>query len=92
MDPTNKKHLNPVDYLPLNIYANSKFANFLFTFELARRLRAQKIKHVTVNCLHPGVIHTDIWRNQPFPINYMFRLISKFFLKTLQEGIQVRNF
>jgi hypothetical protein len=88
MDPTNKVHLNPVNNLPMNLYANTKFANILFTFELARRLRAKNIKTITVNCLHPGVIQTEIWRNIPFPINYMFEGISRLFLKTLEEGIQ----
>lgn len=64
LDPTKKETLNPINNFPMNIYANSKFANILFTIELARRLKAKQIKHVTVNCLHPGVIQTDIWRNQ----------------------------
>lgn len=52
MDPCNEYHLNPVGYLiPMNIYGNSKFANILFTFELARRLEGTNI---TANCLHPG--------------------------------------
>lgn len=54
LDPTKKKTLNPINDLPMNIYANTKFANILFTIELARRLRNQKIKNITVNCLHPG--------------------------------------
>jgi NAD(P)-dependent dehydrogenase (short-subunit alcohol dehydrogenase family) len=38
-------------------YARSKLANLLFTKELARRLIG---KPVTANCLHPGVVSTDI--------------------------------
>lgn len=54
MDPLNPYHRNPVGYfLPARIYGNSKLANFLFTYELARRLKDTKI---TVNCLHPGKI------------------------------------
>lgn len=54
MDVFNEYHLNPVGYFPpTTLYGNSKFANLLFTFELARRLRGTTI---TANCLHPGMI------------------------------------
>jgi NAD(P)-dependent dehydrogenase (short-subunit alcohol dehydrogenase family) len=36
-------------------YANSKFANVLFTFALARRLKGTGI---TANCLHPGFVNS----------------------------------
>jgi NAD(P)-dependent dehydrogenase (short-subunit alcohol dehydrogenase family) len=38
-------------------YSQSKLANILFTYELARRLTGSGI---TVNCLHPGVIATRL--------------------------------
>lgn len=38
-------------------YARSKLANVLFTFALARRLSATDI---CVNCLHPGVVATNL--------------------------------
>jgi NAD(P)-dependent dehydrogenase (short-subunit alcohol dehydrogenase family) len=38
-------------------YGQSKLANILFTYELARRLNGTGI---TVNCLHPGVIGTRL--------------------------------
>ncbi len=44
-------------YEPLVAYRQSKLANVLFTYELARRL---KNTDVTVNCLHPGVIATNL--------------------------------
>jgi NAD(P)-dependent dehydrogenase (short-subunit alcohol dehydrogenase family) len=40
-------------------YGASKLANILFTLELARRLEGSK---VTANCLHPGVVATNIFR------------------------------
>jgi retinol dehydrogenase 14 len=53
LNPTKSNHLNPVNFLlPMFLYGNSKFGNFLFTFELARRLKGTNI---TVNCLHPGM-------------------------------------
>lgn len=39
-------------------YQRSKLALVLFTYELARRLDP---KLVTVNCLHPGAVRTNIW-------------------------------
>jgi len=38
-------------------YAQSKLANILFTFELAKRLPAEQ---ATANCLHPGVVSTKL--------------------------------
>lgn len=46
-------------YDPREAYAASKLANILFTYELARRLNPE---HVTANCLHPGVIATNMLR------------------------------
>jgi NAD(P)-dependent dehydrogenase (short-subunit alcohol dehydrogenase family) len=39
------------------VYARTKLANLLFTYELAERLREN---NVTVNRLHPGVISTNL--------------------------------
>jgi NAD(P)-dependent dehydrogenase (short-subunit alcohol dehydrogenase family) len=41
-------------------YGQSKLANLLFT-----KLLSEKLRHdnVTVNCLHPGVVSTDIFNN-----------------------------
>ena len=44
-------------YFILKAYAQSKLANVLFTSELADRLMGTQI---TVNCLHPGFVKTDI--------------------------------
>lgn len=42
---------------PLEAYFQSKLANVMFTYELARRLEG---KGVTVNCAHPGVLATNL--------------------------------
>lgn len=39
------------------VYGKSKLANVLFTYELARRLEGTG---VTANCLHPGVVATNL--------------------------------
>lgn len=56
-------------------YANSKMLLVLFTKELARRLEN---KNVTVNCVHPGVIATDAFREYPkWFSRFLNLLISK---------------
>ena len=44
----------------MRAYAQSKLANILFTFALARRLAGTG---VTANCLHPGVVATGFGHN-----------------------------
>ncbi|HLQ13424.1 MAG TPA: SDR family oxidoreductase [Steroidobacteraceae bacterium] len=44
-------------YRPTQAYAQSKLANVMFSFALARRLAGYEI---TVNCLHPGVVATNL--------------------------------
>src|ERR671912_2543455 len=43
-------------YKGARAYSQSKLANVLFTYELARRLKGTGI---TANCLHPGVVRTN---------------------------------
>ena len=44
-------------FAPMQTYSRSKLGNVMFTLTLARRLADQPI---TVNCLHPGVVGTNI--------------------------------
>ncbi|HWI65440.1 MAG TPA: SDR family oxidoreductase [Symbiobacteriaceae bacterium] len=48
-------------YRSMRAYAMSKIANILCTYELARRLAGTG---VTANCLHPGMVGTDIFTSQ----------------------------
>ena len=45
---------------PQQVYAQSKTALIMFTFELAKRVKGTG---VTVNCLHPGVVRTNLTRH-----------------------------
>jgi retinol dehydrogenase-14 len=49
-------------YRAMRAYGQSKLANVLFTYELARRLEGSG---VTANCLHPGVVATGFGHNNP---------------------------
>jgi NAD(P)-dependent dehydrogenase (short-subunit alcohol dehydrogenase family) len=63
-------------------YAQSKLANILFTFELARRLAGTG---VTANCMHPGVVSTNFGREGPLHFRLFFR-IAGFLLLTPERG------
>ena len=45
-------------YSGWDVYAQTKFANVLFTVELANRLQG---KPITANALHPGVVQTNLY-------------------------------
>jgi NAD(P)-dependent dehydrogenase (short-subunit alcohol dehydrogenase family) len=65
----------------------SKLADVLFTYELARRLKGTG---VTVNCLHPGMVATDlIDKDQDFPrfYKYLYKL-SRPLMKSPARGAE----
>jgi len=56
-------------------YANSKLLVVYFTKELSRRITSENI---TVNCVHPGVVGTDVFREYPkWFAKFMNLMISK---------------
>jgi NAD(P)-dependent dehydrogenase (short-subunit alcohol dehydrogenase family) len=63
-------------------YAQSKLANVLFTYELARRLQGQG---VTANCLHPGLVGTAFASRGPTAIRILARL-ARPFLRSPAKG------
>lgn len=81
----NLNNINPTSTLPAYLYYVSKYANIVFTLELARRLEGSG---VTANCLHPGLIDSGIWRNVPAPLSWGLNLIVKCFFKTPEQGAQ----
>ncbi|EFN82737.1 retinol dehydrogenase 14 isoform X2 [Harpegnathos saltator] len=81
----NLNNINPTSTFPAYLYYVSKYANIVFTLELARRLEGTG---VTANCLHPGMIDSGIWRNVPAPLSWFLTLIIKAFFKTPEQGAQ----
>jgi NAD(P)-dependent dehydrogenase (short-subunit alcohol dehydrogenase family) len=63
-------------------YAQSKLANVLFTYELARRLAGTG---VTANCMHPGFVGTNIFNNVRGVGGMIVRLIAPF-MRTPEKG------
>ena len=62
-------------------YSQSKLANVLFTYELARRLEGTG---VTANCLHPGVVATGIFRDTPLWLRTGLALARPLILGSVQ--------
>jgi retinol dehydrogenase-14 len=64
-------------------YSQSKLANILFTYELARRLDGTG---VTATAAHPGVVRTGFAAEDPSPMLKVFLPVIRLFLKTPRKG------
>jgi len=64
-------------------YDQSKLANVLFTYELARRLRGTS---VTANALHPGVVSTSFGAEDPGHVQRIFVPFLRPFMKDPAQG------
>ncbi|MGB0387481.1 MAG: SDR family oxidoreductase [Ardenticatenaceae bacterium] len=65
-------------------YSQSKLANVLFTYELAKRLEGTG---VTVNALHPGFVSTNLGANNGWIARLLMPLIMRFGIST-EKGAQ----
>ena len=70
IDPTSFRTTK--GYNAQTAYAQSKLANVLFAFALARRLEGTS---VTSNALHPGGVRTDIVRDLPWIVRVLIGLV-----------------
>jgi NAD(P)-dependent dehydrogenase (short-subunit alcohol dehydrogenase family) len=68
-------------YGAFKTYGRSKLALLLFTYELSRKLAG---KEVTVNAVHPGVVKSNLGRDQP----YLSQLFTKIFFKSPEKGAE----
>lgn len=64
-------------------YGQSKLANVMFTYELARRLDGSG---VTANVLHPGFVATGFGLNNGGLMNFGMRVIQKIGAKRPEQG------
>jgi NAD(P)-dependent dehydrogenase (short-subunit alcohol dehydrogenase family) len=69
-------------YRVMKAYSRAKLAQVLFTYELARKLGGTG---VTVNCLHPGAVATNIWGASLGPLSFLGK-VSRLFLISPEEG------
>lgn len=75
-------------YRGWQMYANTKLANIVFTYELARRLEGTR---VTANCVHPGVVATGLVRSYSRALNRLVPL-ARLFLKSPRQGARTPTY
>jgi NAD(P)-dependent dehydrogenase (short-subunit alcohol dehydrogenase family) len=71
------------NYQWLRVYGQSKLANIMFTYALARRLAGSG---VTANALHPGVVATRIYRSQNRLFNFAAMRVMPVFALSPEKG------
>ncbi|KAM7350183.1 retinol dehydrogenase 12-like [Cochliomyia hominivorax] len=71
-------------YTRFGAYGRSKLANILFTRKLAKML---KDSNVSVNCLHPGSVQSELTRYDPV-LGFLSSIFSKFVLRSTKGGAQ----
>ena len=75
-------------YSGMRAYGQSKLANVLFTYELARRLEGTG---VTANVLHPGVVRTGFGKNNGGvvgPLFAVFQRVGRPFFISPEQGAE----
>ena len=72
-------------YKMFEAYGRSKLANILFTRTLSQQLAE---KGVTVNCLHPGAVATDIGKQHGELIAKIIPILLKPFFRGPQKGAE----
>jgi NAD(P)-dependent dehydrogenase (short-subunit alcohol dehydrogenase family) len=71
-------------YASMKVYGKSKLANILFTRELARRLAGSG---VTANCLHPGLVGSNLAKNNGI-IGNLATLLVRPFARSTAKGAE----
>jgi NAD(P)-dependent dehydrogenase (short-subunit alcohol dehydrogenase family) len=62
-------------YRAMKVYGRSKLANIMFTYAMARRLDGSG---VTINCLHPGWVATNLGSGNTIPVKPV-AIVSRLF-------------
>lgn len=71
-------------YSPTKAYANSKLANIMFTYELARKIEGSNI---TANCLHPGGVRTNFGKDLKGIAGFIFKKFGGL-MRTAEKGAE----
>lgn len=67
-------------------YSRSKLMNLLFTYELAKRCQG---KTITINAIHPGLVKTNIGRNDTFYLK-IGKAMADLFAIPVEKGAQTQ--
>ena len=73
------------NYSGFPVYSDSKLANVLFTYELARRLEGSG---VTANALHPGFVNTNFGSTMSSIPAFFIGIISRLFAMSPEKGAE----
>jgi len=71
-------------YTPMKAYGISKLCNIMFTHELAKRCAGTS---VTTNCLHPGVVGTQLAEEASWIMNIIYT-IGRPFMRSPRKGAE----
>jgi retinol dehydrogenase 14 len=72
-----------LSYSGSRAYSQSKLANVMFSYELARRLQGRS---VTAKAVHPGVVSTAFGAEDPATVQRVFIPLLRRFMKTPAQG------
>ena len=64
-------------------YSRSKLCNLLFTLKLSENLAK---KNISVNCVHPGIVNTNIGQDHKGILQFIIRLVLKYKGISPEEG------
>lgn len=73
------------NYASFRAYGQSKLANVMFTYALARRVEQHGI---TVNALHPGFVNTGFGHSGGGLLSMGFSMLSRVFAMSPEQGAQ----
>jgi len=66
-------------------YSQSKLANIMFSYDLAKRLEGTG---VTVNAVHPGAVATNFGKEMKGLLGFVFKKLGRRFMRTAEQGAQ----
>ena len=85
IDFTDLEHKKNYGRLGFRAYSDSKLANILFTYKLARILKEKNITNVTVNTFHPGFVRSNFGNDFGLAFK-IFKIFARPFSLSPEQG------